>query len=897
MFTYCRPSSFLLVPLLFLFVFSYSAQLPTGFIEEQIATGLDPTTMTIAPDGRIFIAEKDGKIRIIENGTLLADPFLQIEVDNYNERGLGGIAFDPDFEANNYFYIYYTVSGGNHNRISRFTANGNYAIPDSEVILFDLDPLSGTIHNGGAMLFGTDGKLYVAVGDGTNAANGQNLSTTHGKILRLNSDGSIPENNPFYNDLDGNNRAIWAYGFRNPYTFAMHPQSGRIFANDVGGQLFEEVNEALAGKNYGWDQVEGFLNGQIAPPDYQEPLHAYDHNTGCAVIGATFYAPEQLQFPPVYHDQYFFADYCEGIIWVLDPADGSIQETFATNIDRPIAIQAAPDGSLYYLERRGIGGGSEADNTSTTNGVLWRISYTGSGAPFVSSHPQDILLPIGEDASFSISASGAPPISYQWRKDGLNIEEGTSATLVIPNVQLIDDGSLYDCLVFNNEGSVTSDPAVLNVTTNTRPTPAIQLPLIDAMYRAGDTIFFAGSAMDVEDGSLTEDHLIWRIDFHHDEHTHPAMSPLTGIYNGFYAIPVVGETDDNVWYRVWLQATDSEGLSQSVYRDIYPIRTVITLNTNPTGLKIRLDGRTITTPYATNSVVGILRSIKAVESQVEGQELFSFIDWENGSINSLLNIIIPEEEINFTANYEGVTIGSGSGLLGAYYDEVEHVFNGDPAFWRIDTTVQFNWGEGSAAPMLIGNNFYSIRWSGQVEPLYSEEYTFYVTSDDGIRLWVDGNLLIDQWVPQSPFETSGTIFLQAGQRYDIRLEYFEDGGGAVCELRWSSLRTPKAIIPKLQLYPTQTILNSDIKDAPLLQIQLFPQPVTTHLSILLQYDVSTRFDARLYDASNKMIWKSIFPHSFPQSLHSINVATLPAGIYYLELINNKHKWVKEVIVK
>ncbi|MCB0585006.1 MAG: PQQ-dependent sugar dehydrogenase, partial [Phaeodactylibacter sp.] len=164
----------------------FAAQLPPGFAEEKIAEGLDPTAMTVAPDGRIFITEKNGRILIVENGVLLPDPFLQIEVDNYNERGLGGIVLDPGFEQNNFLYLFYTVAGGNHNRISRFTANGNYALPDSEVILFELQPLSGTIHNGGAMHFGPDGKLYIAVGDGANAANGQDLNTTLGKILRIN---------------------------------------------------------------------------------------------------------------------------------------------------------------------------------------------------------------------------------------------------------------------------------------------------------------------------------------------------------------------------------------------------------------------------------------------------------------------------------------------------------------------------------------------------------------------------------------------------------------------------------------------------------------------------------------------------------------------------------------
>jgi glucose/arabinose dehydrogenase len=888
--------SLILISLFSVPLYSYAAQLPAGFIEEQIATGLNPTTMAIAPDGRVFIVQKDGRISIVENGVLLNDPFLQIPVDNYNERGLSGLTFDPEFEINNYFYVYYTVQGGNFNRISRFTANGNFTLPDSEVVLMDLEPLSGTIHNAGAMQFGTDGKLYVAIGDGANSENGQNLNTTLGKILRINSDGSIPEDNPFYEQLDGNNRAIWAYGFRNPYTFDIEFQTGRLFTNDVGGQLFEEVNAVESGKNYGWDLIEGYLGNQSPPMNYQDPLHAYDHDTGCAVIGATFYDPVQFQFPPQYHGQFFFADYCEGIIWVLDPESGAIQETFATNIERPIALQTAPDGSMYYLERRGIGGGSETDNTSTSNGVLWRISYTGSGAPFISSNPQDILLPVGENASFTVTASGAEPLTFQWQLDGNDIDGANAPTLTISNVQLSDDGNTYQCVVGNNEGSLISDPAVLNVTDNTRPIPVIASPLEGSTYRAGQTISFEGSATDAEDGTLPADQLTWRIDFHHDDHAHPGMAPLSGTFNGSFEIPNIGETDDNVWYRIWVIAEDSEGMTQSVYRDLFPEKVTITLNTIPQGLKLRIDGQTVYSPVTVNSVIGILRTIKAPESQLIGQDLYSFTGWENGATSSIISLLTPDEPQSFTANYESVTIGTGSGLLGAYYNEVEHTFQGDPAFWRIDTIVQFQWDGGSAAPMLLGDDFYSVRWTGFVEPYHSEPYTFYVNSDDGVRLWVNDELIIDQWVPQAPFETSGTINLEAGERYSIKLEYFEDAGGAVCELRWSSLRTPKAIIPKSQLYPTGIPVSNEENYVEPLQISLFPQPASTYASLFLQHPEMNQFEASLYDAQGSLVWKGLINHSNGQSLHRIPVDRLGSALYFLELRNEQGRWVEELMV-
>ncbi|MCB0612034.1 MAG: PQQ-dependent sugar dehydrogenase [Phaeodactylibacter sp.] len=871
----------------------FAAQLPPGFAEEKAAEGLDPTAMAVTPDGRILITEKSGLIRVVENGALLSDPFLQIEVDNYNERGLGGIVIDPGFEQNNYLYIFYTVAGANHNRISRFTANGNYALPDSEVILFELEPLSGTIHNGGAMQFGADGRLYVAVGDGANADNGQNLNTTLGKILRINADGSIPEDNPFYDQLTGNNRAIWAYGFRNPFTTAMQPGTGRLFANDVGAGNFEEVNHILPGRNYGWSDVEGYLSGAPAPPNYQEPLFAYSHATGCAVIGATFYNPQVQQFPPQYLGKYFFGDYCGGYLKVMDPESGEIIEDFATGIQRPISLLTAPDGSIYYLERRGLGGGSQQDNTSTTNGVLWRIFFTGSGAPFISSNPSPVLAAVGEEATFEVGASGAPTLAYQWQRNGVDIDGATGPSFIL-TATLAENGSLFRCRVSNEEGEAISEQALLHVTANTRPNPQIVTPADSPTYRAGDTLFFSGTANDAEDGNLGAEQLTWRIDFHHDDHTHPAMAPISGVDNGSYLIPIIGETSENVFYRLHLTAVDQEGLSRTVSRDVLPEKTSITVYTEPPGLNLRVDGQTVSTPYTFNSVVGILRSLKAPATQIQGQSVFTFNQWEGGSGQPTVAFQAPDAPFSLTAYYEEAQLGSGTGLYGAYYDEEEHVFNGMPAFWRIDTTINFDWGDGSAAPNLIGEDNFSIRWTGGVEPLFSEEHTFYIISDDGVRLWVNDELIIDQWVPQPPTETQGGIFLEKGRQYPIKLEYFENGGGAVCQLFWQTERLPREIIPKRQLYPDIPTIVSEAGEKP--QIRIFPQPAREEVSLLVDSKTAATLHAELYALDGQLVWKGLLSHTPPRSLHGADIRGLAPGLYVMHVFGSEWRWAGKVAV-
>ena len=232
-----------------------AATLPPGFVEQQFGGNLggSPTAMEFAPDGRLFVCLQNGTLRVIKNGTLLSAPFIKLAVDSSGERGLLGIAFDPDFARNNYLYLYHTVPGSPaHNQVSRFTAAGDVAAANSEVVLLDLSNLStAPNHNGGATHFGPDGKLYVAAGENANGANAQSFNNLLGKILRINSDGSIPTDNPFYNTASGNNRAIWALGLRNPYTFAFQPGSTRMFINDVGESTWEEIDDGIAGSNYG----------------------------------------------------------------------------------------------------------------------------------------------------------------------------------------------------------------------------------------------------------------------------------------------------------------------------------------------------------------------------------------------------------------------------------------------------------------------------------------------------------------------------------------------------------------------------------------------------------------------------------------------------------------------
>ena len=348
----------------------HAATLPAGFSETTISGISGPTAMEIAPDGRIFVCQQGGALRVIKNGTLLPTPFVTLNVDPSGERGLLGIAFDPAFATNNFVYVYYTVtSNPRHNRVSRFTANGDVAVAGSETVILELDNLSSaTNHNGGAIHFGPDGKLYVAVGENATPSNSQTLGNRLGKMLRINSDGSIPNDNPFFNVASGVNRSIWALGLRNPFTFAFQPGAGRMFINDVGQSAWEEINDGIAGSNYGWPTVEG----PSSNPSFRAPLFAYGHGststTGCAIAGGAFYNPMNVQFPASFVGKYFFADLCTGWIRTFDPA-ASTAADFASGIVQPVDLKVGADGSLYYLA------------INAGNGVVSRIQFTAPTTP------------------------------------------------------------------------------------------------------------------------------------------------------------------------------------------------------------------------------------------------------------------------------------------------------------------------------------------------------------------------------------------------------------------------------------------------------------------------------------------------------------------------------------
>ena len=640
------------------------AGLPNGFVRTQIAQVNAATRMAFAPDGRIFVAELGGRLRVIKNGGLLPTPFVTLNVaGGGGERGLAGVVLDPNFASNHYVYVYYTAPTPTiHSRLSRFTANGDVAVPGSEHIILELDTQTGIVHNGGALKFWHDGTLFISTGENTTPANAQNLTNLLGKILRIdvrsddfpsdpNRNYSIPSDNPF-RTVAGARPEIWAYGLRHPWSMAIQRGTNRVFINDVGSTLFEEINEGHIGCNYGWPLTEGYTNDQR----FCSPFFTYNRHTGfplgCAIVGGAFYNPPVQRFPSQYVGKYFFADYCSWWIDVLDTTTRTAS-AFATGLGNLSDIDVGPDGNLYYLQI------DLTTGTSTVN----RISYNGVLAPQINMQPADQLAAFGYSATFTVGADGDEPLHYQWKKNGVPIPGATGSSYTTAPTNLHDNGASFRCTITNAFGSATSRSALLTVTTKQPPVPTINSPPPNTYYEAGDTVSFAGSAVDghdiithdPQDGVLGPSAFAWEILFEHhslnnpNHHSHPFFPPTHGIAGGTVTLNF-GETDPDVWYRIFFTATDSYGLSTTIFRDISPRHVALRVTTSPVLFPVQIDGSPKIAPYDFWSVVHMTRSIGVDTPQILNGLTYDFVSWsDHGDL--VHDISAPRTATGYVANF------------------------------------------------------------------------------------------------------------------------------------------------------------------------------------------------------------------------------------------------------
>lgn len=438
---------------------------PAGFTYETLVDGplASATAMAFLPDGRLLLTERaTGHIRVFANGSLQPSPWATVPIHNggsYAEQGLLGIAVDPGFLGNRYVYVFYTEASGAENRIARLQeVNG---VGANLTVLSPNGALeSRALHNGGPMVFGMDGCLFVATGDYQDTTRPQNLASWNGKILRfLVPNLTVPQDNPF----PGN--AVFSYGHRNQFGLAIHPVTGDLFQTENGGALMDEINRIVPGGNYGWPNIEG---RELTPnPAYIDPLLYYQPTT--APTGTCFYHGEN--YPPAYRDAWFWTDWNQNRLRLvtLDPTGQNVvsQTIFDDLPGAGYGAVMGPDGNLWYLTHDSGGYGADElgryvhSAEPMPSAHLMAVSNRSLGGAVtlgVHAHDGDLVLPW-----LSLQRYTAPvptPFGNQW----------VPADAVMTLLQITADDRVYHGFAVPNDLSFVGLPLstqaiVLNPTT------------------------------------------------------------------------------------------------------------------------------------------------------------------------------------------------------------------------------------------------------------------------------------------------------------------------------------------------------------------------------------------------------------------------------------------------
>jgi glucose/arabinose dehydrogenase/PKD repeat protein len=635
----------------------------TAFFQtETLATGFTlPTSFVFLPDGRMLVAEMPGTVKILPPPYTQPDPTPLLQLTNISTGGpssgiygLMNIAVDPNFTSNHFLYVFYTLQNPLRTRLSRFTANSAVTgtVPGSETVLYQDSQDAGADHHAGAIAFANDGTLLFTTGDEFgDAGDSQRLTSPRGKIHRINRDGTIPIDNPFYDGAGPNVDSIWALGLRNPFRAYYDSPTGRLFVGDVGGNDYstavEEIDLGKAGANYGWPNCEG----PCAPPN-TSPLYSYPHNgREAAVVSGFVY--HGSQFPSSYEGSFFFADYA--LNWIkrltLDPS-GNVTGVF--NFEPPdgspdgptgnvVCMAQGPEGALYYLDI-----GFDDNSSTVTLSKIRRIRYVQSGnqPPVAASAADQTSGPAPLTVNFSSAGSSDPdgqPLSYTW-----DFGDGATSNAANPSHAFAVAGQ-YTVRLAVSDGVSTTFAAPIAIRVGNAPTATILSPQDGATFRAGDVISFSGDATDIEDGSLPASAYTWDIDFLHEGHVHPG-TPQTGFKSGTFTIPTTGhDFSGNTRYRISLTARDSSGLTTTTSVIIWPQKVNLTFNTTPAGLTLYLDGIAKVTPFVYDTLIGFNHTIEA-RNQTSGTNNYTFAAWSDDGAQQH-TIVVPSAAQTYTATY------------------------------------------------------------------------------------------------------------------------------------------------------------------------------------------------------------------------------------------------------
>jgi glucose/arabinose dehydrogenase len=593
-------------------------------------------------------------------------------------------------------------------RLSRLAANGN-VMTGPEQVLVEGWCQQFPSHSVGAIDFGPDGALYASAGDGASfnfadygqrgnpcgdppggstvtpptaeggALRAQDVRTTldpvglNGSVIRVDpTTGAGLPDNPMGLSTDANARRIVAYGMRNPYRMAVRPGTNEVWVGDVGWNEFEEIDRIVnptdgTADNFGWPCREGFENqagyddanlnlceNLYAAGDSSSaaPYFGYDHNDemvpgeqctagSSSITGLAFYTGGNY---PGYDGGLFFADNARGCIWFMRRGANGLPDpnqisNFVSNHTNPVDIKTGPGGDLFYVDY--------------DNGQIRRIVYTGSNqAPTARAQANPVEGPAPLTVQFDGTASSDPEgsqLAYEWDlDDDGDFDDSTSAT---PSFTYTASRQYTVRLRVRDAGGATgTDVIVITVGDNGAPVPTISAPTSTTTWKVGDTINFAGSATDPQDGDLPASALSWKLVMHHcpsNCHTHQVQD-FAGVSSGSFAAP---DHEYPSHLELQLTATDADGARATTSVLLQPQTVELTLQASHPGLRLSAGATSTTAPFTTTVIVGSSQSMSAPSPQTVGGNTYTFQSWSDGGAQSH-NIVAPATPTTYTATFE-----------------------------------------------------------------------------------------------------------------------------------------------------------------------------------------------------------------------------------------------------
>jgi glucose/arabinose dehydrogenase len=665
------------------------------FQEQPIVTGLtQPTTAVWANDGRMFVAEKPGRVKVVVPGSSTATTILDwsAQINDSNDRGLLGMALDSDFDANHYMYLLYVrelsplmadLDGKMASRLVRVEVDGSNNVSAPTTILGssdacvtdpnlpgttwtarnDLDciPAEGRSHAIGTVLSAPDGTLYVGSGDASSYAEFDPLAfrtydeqSLGGKILHVDRNGQGLTGHAFCPanaNLTHVCTKLYAKGFRNPFRFKLRTD-GSLGVGDVGWSSREEIDVVrTGGRSYGWPCYEGTIHTPIYRDDsrcateyakegtaaaHTGPNYDYNHTASNAIVMGPRY--EGGPYPDSYDGTSFFGDYAIAFLKRIgfDGSDKNPVVTDQANGWSGVDLMLTPEREIAYADMGDFGPGT---------GSIKRIVYIPSigspkavvkATPVVGAKP----LPVQFTGSDSTDPNG-DALTYRW-----DFKDGTAqSTAANPTHSFANAGS-YDVTLTVDDNHGHTDTATVKVSVfNSPPTPTISSPATGSQYRDGDTIQLQGSATDAQDPANVLK-LTWTVVLHHSSHTH-ALGTFIGQSAQFSA---PRDHDADSYFEIRLRADDSSGEWGQTTTEIHPESVPFAIQSVPAGAPVSYGGLPRTAPFSTSSAIGLQTSISADAKFSGGGKNWYFSGWSDGGAR-LHQVEIPAQPTTLTATY------------------------------------------------------------------------------------------------------------------------------------------------------------------------------------------------------------------------------------------------------